>query len=75
MTSPTTIEAACPQFELMEFNPVRFFRGTAAARVRVVDGDDDYWLWMSRRDIQRNIKLYGQAPGLVSALTAYKDKA
>ncbi len=60
------------KFEFVEFNPRRAMRGADAARVRVVheDGTDD-WLWMSRRDISKNMMAFGRCAELTRAYEAY----
>lgn len=56
-------------FKFIEFNPRRAMRSAEAARVEVhPDGD---WLWMSKRDIKANIKVFGEHPELQKALEAY----
>ena len=57
-----------PEFKFIEFNPRRKARGVEAARV-AVDGE---WLWMSKRDIQLNIRDFGPHPELLRALESYK---
>mgnify|MGYP001263555288 CR=1 FL=1 len=58
-------------FELIEFNTRRLARGVEAARVSYeVDGDCG-WLWMSRRDVEKNIREFGESPGLLAARDAY----
>ena len=61
------------QFKFIEFNPRRKARGVEAARVEVIDGDETYWLWMSRADIGRNIMEFGESEELVKAANAYKE--
>ena len=63
-----TIAGDYPDFVFVEFNPRRKSRGVEAARVSV-DGD---WLWMSKRDIQNNIKEFGPHPELLKALSQYQ---
>lgn len=55
-------------FKLIQFNPRRFERGAEAARVEV-NGE---WFWMSRNDIEANIKAFGEHPELLKARQAYK---
>jgi hypothetical protein len=57
-----------PEFKFIEFNPFRFNRGAEAARVEC----DGSWIWMSRKDIQKNIEIFGEHPELLKALEAYK---
>jgi hypothetical protein len=64
---PEQIADDCPEFKFIEFNPRRKSRGAAAARVEV-DGD---WLWMSKRDVELNIRDFGQHPGLLKAMESY----
>ena len=45
-------------------------RGADAARMQVDDDGD--WLWMSKRDLQRNIKDFGPHPELLKALEHYQ---
>lgn len=59
-------------FTLLRYNPRRAFRGAPAAEVEVQDGNDTRTLWMSRRDIELNIKDFGEHPGLLEARAAYK---
>ena len=58
----------CPAFEFIEFNHRRKSRGAEAARVSA-DGE---WLWMSKRDIENNIRDFGPHPELLKALEDYK---
>jgi len=58
----------CPDFKFIEFNPVRFARGADAARVSV----DGQWLWMSRRDITKNVAAFGPHPELIKASESYQ---
>lgn len=70
----THTEAAPLSFTFVEFNERRAMRGAPAARVDVADPDDPDaggWLWMTRLDITRNIKLHGDCPALQQALAAY----
>lgn len=57
-----------PEFEFIEFNPRRKARGVEAARVAC----DCEWLWMSKRDIELNIRDFGPHPELQKALESYK---
>lgn len=54
---------------LRRFNPARVMRGREGAEVEI----DGQILWMSRRDIQKNIDKLGPLPGLVDAQKAYKE--
>lgn len=60
----------CPSFVFLEFNNRRKSRGAEAARVQI--SDNGYWLWMSKRDLQLNIKDFGPHPELLKALEQYK---
>lgn len=57
------------EFKFIEFNPRRAMRRAPAARVEV-DGD---WLWMSKEDIRKNIKEFGEHPELRKAADAYRN--
>ena len=59
------------EFRFIEFNDRRFARGAPAARVEVIDDGDKDWLWMTKRDISLNMKMYGEHPELVKAHEAY----
>ena len=59
----------CPQFKMVEFNPRRFARGAEAVRMDV-DGE---WIWMSRKDIDANIRIFGRHPELVKAQECYQQ--
>ena len=60
------------KFEFVEFNPRRAQRGAEAARVEVTydDGEKDL-LWMSKRDIAKNMMAYGRCDELTKAHEAY----
>ncbi len=62
------------KFELHRYNPRRAARGKEAAEVKIThpDGDIEY-LWMSKKDINNNIKDFGVSDGLLECLTAYKN--
>lgn len=64
----TQLADDCPDFKFIEFNPRRKQRGAEAARVEA-DGE---WMWMSKKDIQNNIRDFGPHPELLKALEAYK---
>ena len=70
--APTAARAAREGFRLIEFNPRRHARKAEAARVAVPDALGGGWLWMSARDIRRNIAEFGDDPELCRALAAYK---
>ena len=59
------------KFRFDEYNSRRAMRGAPAARVYVDEGDGEDWLWMNRKDIEANIKQFGEHPALVEALKAY----
>ena len=59
------------QFDLIEFNRIRYGRGKEAARVRVWDGDVTHLLWMSEKDIKANVIEHGPHLGLVLAAKHY----
>ena len=61
-----------PTFKFIEFNARRALRGADAARVEVTysDGESE-WLWMSKRDIARNMMAFGRCDELVKANEAY----
>lgn len=59
-------------FRFVEFNPRRLRRGVEAVRVMVlVDGVEDDLLWMSRKDIENNLHVFGESPALREALACY----
>lgn len=68
MSTREQVAIDSPEFEFIEFNPRRMARGAEAARV-ACDGE---WLWMSKRDIELNIRDFGQHPELLKALEGYK---
>jgi hypothetical protein len=63
-------------FRFIEFNDRRWLRGVEAARVSVREdqGDDDNWLWMSRRDIAKNMKAHGRCVELLKAYAEYAKR-
>lgn len=63
------------QFRFIEFNPRRAIRGADAARVAVIEDCQEYWLWMSERDIALNIKQFGPSDELLKAQLAYSEAA
>lgn len=65
-----------PKFELHRYAPRRAARGAEAAEVKVTwpEGDVEY-LWMSRKDIRKNMKEWGACDGLLDALNAYRQNA
>lgn len=60
------------KFKFVEFNPRRDMRGADAARVMVTydDGSEDL-LWMSKRDIAKNMMAFGRCEELTKAHQAY----
>jgi hypothetical protein len=70
-----------PQFRFIEFNATRAGRRPGAARVEIIpsllheENDPPYWVWMSRRDIERNLKNWGRHPELLKALAAFGSPA
>lgn len=62
------------EFRFIEFNDRRWIRGAEAARVAVIEDDEEDWLWMSKRDIELNIKEFGPHAELVKAQLAYMGK-
>lgn len=60
-------------FRFVEFNPRRAMRGAEAARVAVIEDGEEDWLWMSKRDVDLNIKEFGPHPELVKAQMAYAN--
>ena len=63
---PTDVDRG-PEFKFIEFNPIRARRGAEAARVAV----NGQWLWMSERDVERNMETFGRDPELIKAKMAY----
>lgn len=59
------------EFTFIEFNARRALRGAEAARVEVHDGEESCWLWMSERDIRKNMAAFGPSEELDKALAAY----
>lgn len=59
-------------FRFIEFNPRRAQRGAEAARVAVIQDGEENWLWMSKRDIAKNMMAFGRCEELVKAHDAYK---
>ena len=61
------------RFELVDFNPRRHARGAEGARVRVFEGEQVIdVIWMSPRDVRKNIGLHGRSSGLAAVEAAYK---
>ncbi|MDO9596726.1 MAG: hypothetical protein Q7J47_03300 [Azoarcus sp.] len=63
------------EFRLVEFNDRRYARGADAARVAAIEDGEEVWLWMSKRDIEKNMTAFGRHPELVKALEAYGHNA
>lgn len=59
------------EFRFIEFNDRRYARGAEAARVAVIENGEEDWLWMSKRDIAKNMMAFGRHPELVKAHEAY----
>ncbi len=71
MADETETDDEC-EFILERFNPVRSSRGAPAAELTVRSGDLQRTLWMSNRDIDKNIIEFGPHPGLIEAKEAYR---
>ncbi len=72
--SDETKESA-PVFRLVRFNPRRMRPGcSGAAEVEITDESNSVRLWMTLKDVERNIIEFGRHPGLVAALEAYRAK-
>lgn len=61
------------EFRFIEFNARRNARGADAARVVAIENEEECWLWMSKRDIVKNMMTFGRHPELVKAYEAYGD--
>jgi hypothetical protein len=59
------------EFQLLRFNSRRNLRGAPAAEVSV----NGVRMWMTRKDIRENIKLFGEHKELWKALEAYDSGA
>lgn len=59
------------EFRFIEFNHCRYSRGADAARVAVIQNGEENWLWMSKRDIAKNMMVFGKHPELVKAHQSY----
>lgn len=61
------------KFKFIEFNERRAARGAEAARMEVTyeDGESE-WLWMSKRDIAKNMMAFGRCDELTRAHEAYR---
>lgn len=64
------------KFKFIEFNARRAARGAEGARVAVIaeDGTED-WLWMTKRDIAKNMMAFGRCEELLKAHAAYSGCA
>lgn len=61
------------KFKFIEFNPRRAQRGAEAARVEITnDVGEIFSLWMSKRDISKNMMEWGRCDELTKAFQAYK---
>ncbi|WFF40425.1 hypothetical protein EVC62_02310 [Salinicola endophyticus] len=62
-----------PQFEVIEFNQVRHFRGAEALRMRVIhgEGDEDH-PWMSPADLRKNMQQFGPLEALLAGQELYR---
>lgn len=63
------------EFELLQFNNVRFMRGVPAAKVAfdIGNGDTD-WKWMTLSNIKKNIEQFGEHPELLKAKAEYTKR-
>lgn len=63
-----------PSFSFYEYNPRRAARGAEAVRMEVFNEDGSIeLLWMSERDVRRNIMAFGPDAALDKALAAYRN--
>lgn len=60
------------KIRFMAFKKSRAFRGAAAARYEIDQGQGPFYLWMDREDINANILEFGRLDELVKGLTAYE---
>ncbi|TJY57208.1 hypothetical protein E4T66_17520 [Sinimarinibacterium sp. CAU 1509] len=65
-------EGTAIEFRFVEYNETRALRDKEAARVVVIQRGAEHWLWMSKADIESNMKTFGRHPELVKAHAAYK---
>ena len=63
------------EFRFIEYNTRRAARGVEAARVAVIEDDDEQWIWMSKRDIAKNMMVFGRNPELIKAHEASRWSA
>lgn len=62
------------KFKFIEFNPRRAQRGAEAARVEcTTDEGETELLWMSKRDISKNMMAFGRCDELTKAHQAYAE--
>ncbi len=61
------------KFRFGEFNSRRALRDAPAARVYIDEGDGEYWLWMSKEDLKKNIIIFGENSELLKALKEYEN--
>lgn len=62
-----------PRFTFIEYNHRRACRKTEAARVEVEYEGRAGWLWMSARDLEKNLEQFGECAELRKALEAYRN--
>lgn len=70
LCSTLPLSSDCPPFRLVDFNQRRKQRGVEAVRMQVSEDGD--WLWMSKKDLQLNIRDFGPHPELLKALDHYQ---
>jgi hypothetical protein len=63
-----------PLITFSEFNPRRAARGAEAARFDIVEANgEEYWLWMARSDIRKNMMQFPHCKDeLQKGLDAYR---
>jgi hypothetical protein len=61
-------------FRFIEFNDRRWLRGAEAARVAVIEDGEEDWLWMSKRDIAKNMMAFGRCDELSKAHAEYAKR-
>lgn len=60
------------KFRFIEYNQRRAARGAEAVRVAVIDDSgEENWLWMTKRDIAKNMMAFGRCEELEKAHKAY----